>query len=112
MPNRNPKEDQKTLKIFSSIQVFTACFAGFAHGANDVSNAIAPLTSLIIIYKTVDVRQHGETPIYVLMFGVLAICVGLVTLGYKVIRTVGTKMSHINPASGFTIEFGAAVTAL
>lgn len=45
-----------------------------------------------------DVRQEEETPVYVLMFGVFAICVGLIVLGHKVIRTVGTEMSHINPA--------------
>uniref|UniRef100_A0A915C4X2 Phosphate transporter n=1 Tax=Parascaris univalens TaxID=6257 RepID=A0A915C4X2_PARUN len=112
LPQRELKEDPKTMKIFSSIQILTACFAGFAHGANDVSNAIAPLTSLFFIYTQMDVEQKGETPIYVLLFGVFAICVGLVCLGKKVIRTIGTNMSEINPASGFTIEFGAAVTAL
>ncbi|EFO17260.1 phosphate transporter [Loa loa] len=100
------------MKIFSSIQAFTACFAGFAHGANDVGNAIAPLTALISIYSNLDVRQHAETPIYVLLYGVFGICVGLVVLGHRVIRTIGTDMSTINAASGFTIEFGAAVTSL
>ncbi|VBB33341.1 unnamed protein product, partial [Acanthocheilonema viteae] len=104
--------DDRTMKIFSSIQAFTACFAGFAHGANDVGNAIAPLTALISIYSNMDVRQRSETPIYVLLYGVLAICVGLVVLGHRVIRTIGTDMSTINAASGFTIEFGAAVTSL
>nr|AXS78249.1 phosphate permease [Anisakis simplex] len=112
LPSRERKIDSKTLRIFSSIQVFTACFAGFAHGANDVSNAIAPVTALLAIYMNMDVMQKGETPIYVLLYGVFAICIGLVVLGRKVIRTVGTRMSEINPASGFTIEFGAAVTTL
>ncbi|KHJ92686.1 phosphate transporter family protein, partial [Oesophagostomum dentatum] len=112
LPNGDRIEDPHTIKLFSTIQVFTACFAGFAHGANDVSNAIAPLTALVAIYKDKNARQEGEVPIYILLYGVFAICVGLWTLGHRVIRTVGTNMSEINPATGFTIEFGAAMTAL
>lgn len=58
------------------------------------------------------IDQDSPTPLYVLFFGVFAICIGLVTLGHKVIKTVGQKMSEIHPCSGFCIEFGAAVTAL
>ncbi|KAI6199505.1 Phosphate transporter [Aphelenchoides besseyi] len=105
LPLRNRKEDRQTLKLFSSLQVFTACFAGFAHGANDVSNAIAPLTALLAIYTDMSVNQDAPTPIYVLLYGVLAICVGLLVLGHK-------KMTTVDPCNGFTIEFGAAVTAL
>ncbi|KAI1719403.1 phosphate transporter family domain-containing protein [Ditylenchus destructor] len=112
IPHRDRQEDEKTLKLFSSIQVFTACFAGFAHGANDVSNAIAPLAALMSIYKEQSVEQSEPTPLYILSYGVLAICCGLWIMGHRVMKTVGQRMSEINPASGFTIEFGAAVTAL
>lgn len=112
LPDQERTESPDTLKMFTSVQTLTACFAGFAHGANDVCNAIAPLVALIAVYRDFDVYQKKETPIYVLLYGVLAICVGLWCLGHKVIRTVGTKMSEVNPASGFCIEFGAAVTAL
>ncbi|CAG9538772.1 unnamed protein product [Cercopithifilaria johnstoni] len=112
LPDRKRRPDPRTAHIFGSIQAFTACFAGFAHGANDVANAIAPLTALLSIYSKMDVQQKDETSIFILMYGVLAICVGLLTLGHKVIRTVGSEMTNVDPASGFTIEFGAAVTAL
>ncbi|CAD6193920.1 unnamed protein product [Caenorhabditis auriculariae] len=112
MPDKNRPVDEKTTKLFGTIQIFTACFAGFAHGANDVCNAVAPLASLISIYRTKSVYGTEDVPIYVVLYGVFAICVGLWLLGHHVIRTVGTKMSEINPASGFCIEFGAAMTGL
>eukprot|EP00080_Pristionchus_pacificus_P008538 PDM68558.1 pitr-3 [Pristionchus pacificus] len=111
LPDRSRVEDENTLKLFITLQLFTACYAGFAHGANDVSNAIAPLTALVALYSG-DFQQEGGTPIYVLLFGVFAICVGLWVLGHKVIKTVGTHMSAVTPASGFCIEFGAAMTGL
>jgi phosphate/sulfate permease len=52
------------------------------------------------------VDQKAATPIYVLLYGVFGICVGLVVLGHRVIKTVGQKMSHVDPSSGFCIEFG------
>ena len=81
---------------------------------------------MVSTYKDKSTEQNDEVPIYILLYGVLAICTGLWILGHRVIRTVGTNMSHVNPArfdkvhlffsqivfSGFTIEFGAAMTAL
>ncbi|KAI6219619.1 Phosphate transporter [Aphelenchoides fujianensis] len=81
--------------------VFTACFAGFAHGANDVGNAISPVAAMLSVYL--------EDSIWVFVFGAVSIVIGLWCLGHKIIVVVGSKMSHIHPASGFTIEFGAAL---
>uniref|UniRef100_A0A7E4V093 Phosphate transporter n=1 Tax=Panagrellus redivivus TaxID=6233 RepID=A0A7E4V093_PANRE len=112
VPHKHRIEDQKTLYMFSSLQVFTACFAGFAHGANDVSNAIAPITALISIYSDMNVQQTAPTPIYILFFGTTAVCIGLWCLGHRVIKTIGDRVTEVNPASGFVIEFGAAITAM
>ena len=112
MPSRTRVDSPRTLKLFDTLQIFTACFAGFSHGANDVSNSIAPLAALVSTYYAQDTSQREETPLYVLLFGVVAICIGLWALGHKVIRTIGSKMAQINSASGFTSEFGAALTGL
>ncbi|KAI6223131.1 Phosphate transporter [Aphelenchoides fujianensis] len=112
LPDRERREDIKTLRLFGYVQIFTACFAGFAHGANDVSNAVAPLVAIFAINREHSVEQKGQTPLLLLLYGVLATLCGLWLLGHRVIRTVGSRMSTINPATGFIIEFGAAVTTL
>ncbi|CAD5232871.1 unnamed protein product [Bursaphelenchus xylophilus] len=111
-PVKHREEDEHALRLFSTIQVFTACFAGFAHGANDVANAIAPLAAMVSVYQEASVKQEQPASIWVFVFGVAAIVIGLWVLGHRIIKVVGTKMSHVHPASGFTIEFGAAVTSI
>ncbi|KAI6181948.1 Phosphate transporter [Aphelenchoides fujianensis] len=112
LPSKDRKDNERSLRLFSTIQVFTACFAGFAHGANDVANVISPIAAMLSVYLEDSVLQEKPASIWIFVFGAVSICVGLWCLGHKIIVVVGEKMSHIHPASGFTIEFGAAVTSI
>ncbi|KAG8185406.1 hypothetical protein JTE90_018627 [Oedothorax gibbosus] len=95
--------------LFKGLQVMTAIFGSFAHGGNDVSNAIAPLVSLWLIYSK---DPDGQTPAWLLIYGGVGISAGLWTMGRKVIQTMGKDLSKITPTSGFTIEIGSATTVL
>jgi PiT family inorganic phosphate transporter len=90
----------------------TACYVAFALGANDVANAIGPVATAFSVEQTGDVGTEVAVPFYLLMVGGIGIVTGMLTWGYKVIKTIGSKITHITNSRGFSIEFGAATSVL
>jgi len=108
--DRREYEHQGVEKIFIYLQILSACFVAFAHGANDVANAIGPLGAVVGVIRTGVVGLKATVPIWVLMLGGIGIVIGLATWGWRVIETVGKKITELTPSRGFSAEFGAAVT--
>ena len=104
----NPEAD----KLCSWIQIITACFSSFAHGSNDVANAIAPLATIYHIYKYNSIVNSPAVPIWILLLGAVGIVIGLGTWGYKIIDRMGRELTKISPSRGFIIELSAALTVI
>ncbi len=98
--------------IFRWVQVFTSCYVAFSQGANDVANAIGPVATVYTISKTEEICSQVEVPIFLLGVGGFGIMLGISTWGYKVIGTVGEKITELTNTRGFTIDFSAATTVL
>lgn len=100
-------------KIFAPLQVFTACAMAFAHGSNDVANGVGPLAAVVsIVEGTGQVVQEAGLPLWILALGGVGIVVGLATMGYRVMRTIGTHITELTPTRGFSAELAAAATVV
>lgn len=106
------ESEENVNKLFHFLQIIAACFASFAHGGNDVSNAVGPLIAIWLIYVDGNVGQSSPSPLWLLFYGSIGIVIGLWLLGRRVMQTVGTGLTKITPATGFVIENGAAATVL
>ena len=82
-------------KLFSFLQILTAVFGAFAHGGNDVSNAIGPLIGLYLIYQDDSISREAQTPEWILFYGGVGISIGLWVLGRRVIKTIGEDLTKI-----------------
>lgn len=98
--------------VFGYMQVLSACFMSFAHGGNDVSNAIGPLAAALSILHGSASGTKIVIPIDVLAWGGFGIVSGLMIWGYRVIATIGKKITELTPTRGFAAEFAAASVVL
>ncbi len=100
-------------RVFAVLMVFTACSMAFAHGSNDVANAVGPLAAIAsTIQSGGEIAAKSAMPWWILMVGAVGIVVGLATYGWRVITTVGRKITELTPSRGFAAELGAAGTVV
>jgi len=102
-------------KVFAVLMIFTACAMAFAHGSNDVANAVGPLAAIAgVIQSNGDmvVGAKSAVPGWVLLLGAVGIVIGLATYGYKVIATIGKEITELTPSRGFAAELATATTVV
>ncbi len=99
-------------EIFRRIQIGTSCYVALAQGANDVANAIGPLAVIYFIVKTGAVGSKVPVPVFLLMFGGVGIACGISMAGYRVMDTLGHKITTLSNTRGFSVDFAAATTVL
>ncbi len=100
-------------KIFAVLMMITACAMAFAHGSNDVANAIGPLAAVVSIVENDGiVAQKSALPLWILALGGLGIVIGLMTYGKKVMLTIGTQITELTPSRGFAATLAAATTVV
>ena len=97
-------------RVFAVLMVVTACSMAFAHGSNDVANAIGPLAAVVGVARSGVVGAQSALPIWILFIGGTGIVIGLATYGVHVIATVGRKITQLTPSRGFAAELAAAST--
>jgi len=107
-------EDQldQVEKVFGFLVIITSCTVAFAHGANDVANAIGPLAAVVEIVKNNTIPGKVPVSMWVLTLGGIGIVIGLATFGYRVMRLVGTKVTTITPSRGVAADISAMATVL
>ncbi|MBH4062541.1 inorganic phosphate transporter [Pseudomonas aeruginosa] len=102
-------------RVFAVLMIFTACSMAFAHGANDVANAIGPVAAVVAVVQAggdLDLVSRSPVPSWVLLLGAVGIVIGLATYGYRVIATIGREITELTPSRGFAAELATASTVV
>jgi PiT family inorganic phosphate transporter len=100
-------------KVFTPMMIFTACAMAFAHGSNDVANGIGPLAAVVsIVQSGGEVSQKAALPLWILVLGGTGIVVGLATMGYRVMKTIGSGITQLTPSRGYCATLAAAATVV
>ncbi len=99
-------------QMANPLQIISACFQAFSHGANDVANAIGPVAAIFAVLQTSKVEMSVGIPFWILLMGGGGLAFGVYVWGYRVMDTVGHKITTITPTRGFSAEFGTATTVL
>ncbi len=107
------EQTQSVEKIFAILMILTACCMAFAHGSNDVANAIGPLAAVIsVVNSGGQINASAPLEWWVLPLGGIGIVAGLALFGHRVIKTIGTNITHLTPSKGFAAELAAATTVV
>merc|ERR1719150_1535419 len=112
MLSKAQRFDEDAEHAFSYLQVFSACFDAFAHGANDVANSVGPMAAVYVIWDTQVVEKKVDMPLWILGMGGVGIVFGLALYGYNIIEAIGFRLTKLSPSRGFSIELGAALVVL
>ncbi|HIE10723.1 MAG TPA: inorganic phosphate transporter [Kiritimatiellae bacterium] len=112
--HHKPLEEQleRVERSLAPLVIFTSCCVAFAHGSNDVANAIGPLAAIVDVIRTNAVKLKVAVPLWVLALGGMGIALGLATYGYRVMYTVGTRITQLTPSRGIAADVATATVVL
>lgn len=106
------EDEAKATQVYWYLQNVTACFGAFAHGANDTANTIGPFAAIFHLWRDGTFDAASSVPLWIVAIGGVSIVLGLAILGYRVIRTMGQEIIHIDYPSGFASELSSAMTVV
>lgn len=112
MYRRSKFYDNRVEYVYSVLQAITAATMSFAHGANDVANAVGPLSAVYDIWQKNEVSTKSDVPVWILAYGGVALVLGVWIYGYNIIKNLGNKIILQSPSRGFSIELAAAITTV